>query len=83
MAKEVGQYGIRVNAVCPGVIDTYRIDDMGRGAAWDDMIQRIIPLRRAGTGDDIAAITLFLCSDQGSWITGQSWNVDGGTMTAH
>jgi NAD(P)-dependent dehydrogenase (short-subunit alcohol dehydrogenase family) len=83
MAKEVGQYGIRVNAICPGVVDTYRIDDMGRGEAWQNLIQTFIPLRRPGTGDDIAAITVFLCSDQGSWITGQSWNVDGGSMTAH
>jgi len=83
MAKEVGQYGIRVNAICPGVVDTYRIDDMGRGDAWDNLVQNFIPLRRPGTGDDIAAITLFLCSDQGSWISGQSWNVDGGSMTAH
>jgi 3-oxoacyl-[acyl-carrier protein] reductase len=83
MAKEVGQYGIRVNAVCPGVVDTYRIDDMGRGAQWEALVQNFIPLRRPGTGDDIAAITLFLCSDQGSWISGQAWNVDGGSFTSH
>jgi 3-oxoacyl-[acyl-carrier protein] reductase len=83
MAKEVGQYGIRVNAICPGVIDTYRIDDIGRGAEWDQLVQNFIPLRRPGTGDDIAAITLFLCSDQGSWISGQAWNVDGGSFTSH
>jgi 3-oxoacyl-[acyl-carrier protein] reductase len=72
-----------VNAICPGVVDTYRIDDMGRGPAWEQLVQNFIPLRRPGTGDDIAAITLFLCSDQGSWISGQAWNVDGGSMTAH
>ncbi len=83
MAKEVGQYGVRVNAICPGVIDTYRIDDMGRGERWEQLVQGSIPLRRAGTGDDIAAITLFLCSDQGSWISGQAWNVDGGMFTSH
>jgi NAD(P)-dependent dehydrogenase (short-subunit alcohol dehydrogenase family) len=82
MAKEVGQYGIRVNAICPGVVDTYRIDDMGRGERWQALVESI-PLRRSGDGDDIAAITLFLCSDQGSWISGQAWNVDGGMFTSH
>jgi NAD(P)-dependent dehydrogenase (short-subunit alcohol dehydrogenase family) len=82
MAKEVGQYGIRVNAICPGVVDTYRIDDMGRGDRWQALVESI-PLRRSGDGDDIAAITLFLCSDQGSWISGQAWNVDGGMFTSH
>ena len=37
----------------------------------------------SGTGLDIAAAVLFLCSDQGSWVTGQSWNVDGGTLVEH
>ncbi|MFU8815626.1 MAG: SDR family NAD(P)-dependent oxidoreductase, partial [Pseudomonadales bacterium] len=83
MAQETGQYGIRVNAICPGIIDTYRMDDLGRTEAWQSMIDRLIPLRRAGTGDDIAAMVTFLCSDQGSWITGQSYNVDGGSVVQH
>jgi len=83
MAQETGQYGIRVNAICPGIIDTYRMDDLGRTESWQSMIDRLIPLRRAGSGDDIAAMVTFLCSDQGSWITGQSYNVDGGTVVQH
>jgi 3-oxoacyl-[acyl-carrier protein] reductase len=83
MAQETGQYGIRVNAICPGIIDTYRMDDLGRTESWQSMIDRRIPLRRAGSGDDIAAMVTFLCSDQGSWITGQSYNVDGGTVVQH
>jgi 3-oxoacyl-[acyl-carrier protein] reductase/meso-butanediol dehydrogenase/(S,S)-butanediol dehydrogenase/diacetyl reductase len=59
------------------------IDAIERGAAWQAMIRERIPLGRAGRGEDIAWITVFLCSDQGAWITGQSWNVDGGTVTAH
>jgi 3-oxoacyl-[acyl-carrier protein] reductase len=43
----------------------------------------LIPLGRAGTGADIAAMTVFLCSDQGSWITGQAYNVDGGQVVEH
>ena len=42
-----------------------------------------IPLGRAGTGDDIAHAVVYLCSDQGAWVTGQSWNVDGGTVVQH
>jgi 3-oxoacyl-[acyl-carrier protein] reductase len=80
MAQELGPDGIRVNAVCPGIIDTFRMDDVGRGEAWDSMIERMVPLRRAGSGDDIAWMVAFLCSDQGSWITGQLYTVDGGTL---
>jgi 3-oxoacyl-[acyl-carrier protein] reductase len=80
MSQEVGPNGIRVNAVCPGIIDTYRMDDVPRGAAWDGMIAKQVPLGRAGTGDDIAWMVAYLCSDQGSWITGQFYTVDGGTL---
>jgi 3-oxoacyl-[acyl-carrier protein] reductase len=80
MAMELGRYGIRVNAILPGIIDTSRMDDIPRGEPWEAMV-RNVPLQRAGTGDDIAWTTLFLCSDQGSWVTGQAWNVDGGQVT--
>lgn len=83
MAREVGPYGIRVNAICPGLIDTSRMDDMGRGEIWERFLRHEIPLGRAGTGEDIAYATLYLCSDQGAWVTGQSWNVDGGTVVQH
>jgi len=79
MAREVGRYGIRVNAVCPGLIDTHRMDDLSRSDAWRSAVGAI-PLGRAGTGDDIAHTVTFLCSDEASWITGQTWNVDGGTV---
>jgi 3-oxoacyl-[acyl-carrier protein] reductase len=81
MAQELGADRVRVNVICPGLIDTYRMDDIPRGEAWDEMVQRIVPLGRAGTGDDIAWMVLYLCSDQGSWITGQLYTVDGGTLT--
>lgn len=79
MAAEVGKYGIRVNAICPGIIDTFRMDDLGRGDGWNELIASQIPLGRAGTGEDIAHQVVYLCSDQGEWITGQSYTVDGGT----
>ncbi len=80
MATELGRYGVRVNVICPGLVDTYRMDTVPRGTAWDELVARI-PLGRAGTGDDVAAMVVFLCSDQGSWITGQLYSVDGGTVT--
>jgi NAD(P)-dependent dehydrogenase (short-subunit alcohol dehydrogenase family) len=81
MAQELGPSQVRVNVICPGLIDTYRMDDVPRGEAWDNLIKNIVPLRRAGKGEDIAWMVLYLCSDQGSWITGQLYSVDGGTVT--
>jgi len=80
MASELGGDGIRVNAICPGIIDTYRLDDIPRGEAFDNLVARSIPLGRAGAGEDIAWMAVYLCSDQGSWITGQLYTVDGGTL---
>ena len=47
------------------------------------MIRRNVPLARAGTGVDIANMVIFLASEPGAWITGQSYNVDGGQVVVH
>lgn len=78
LSGELGQYGIRVNGVCPGLIDTSRLDDMRQSEIWDQLIKSFIPLGRAGTGEDIAYMVAFLCSDQSAWISGQNIFVDGG-----
>ncbi|MFV0257929.1 MAG: SDR family NAD(P)-dependent oxidoreductase [Acidimicrobiales bacterium] len=86
MSREMARHQVRVNAICPGIIDTSRMDDSDapeRGERWQAMLEDRVPLGRAGRGEDIAWMTVFLCSDQGAWITGQSYNVDGGTVTAH
>jgi 3-oxoacyl-[acyl-carrier protein] reductase len=80
MASELGGVGVRVNAICPGIVDTYRLDDIPRGQQWDDFVARV-PLGRASSGEDIAWMTVYLCSDQGSWITGQLYSVNGGGLT--
>jgi len=80
MSGELGSSGVRVNTVCPGIVDTFRMDDVPRGKPWEDLIARQVPLGRAGSGEDIAWMVVYLCSDQGSWITGQLYTVDGGTL---
>ncbi len=82
MAQEVGQFGIRVNSICPGLVDTVRIDDIRGTPAWDQATERIA-LRRMGSGEEIAWSVIYLCSEQGAWVTGQSINIDGGTAVQH
>jgi 3-oxoacyl-[acyl-carrier protein] reductase len=79
MAVDLGGFGIRVNAIGPGVTHTYRTD---RHAATDPASYQTtaerIPLRRWGTVVDIGAATAFLLSPESSYITGQIIHVDGG-----
>lgn len=82
MAGALGPQGIRVNAVCPGYIDTPMIE---MGLAIDEVREAFVTssaLRRLGTPDDIAGVVRFLLSAEAAFITGQSIVVDGG-VTAH
>jgi 3-oxoacyl-[acyl-carrier protein] reductase len=80
MALELAPHQIRVNAVCPGIIDTFRMDDLGRGEKWKAFVKSMIPLGYPGDGTECAEIVLFLVTEHGKWITGQAINVDGGTV---
>jgi 3-oxoacyl-[acyl-carrier protein] reductase len=80
MASELGPAQVRVNAICPGIIDTFRMDDVGRGDRWQEMIADNVPLQRAGRSEEIGWIVVYLCSEQGSWISGQLYTVDGGML---
>jgi 3-oxoacyl-[acyl-carrier protein] reductase len=80
MAKELGRHGVRVNAICPGVIGTSRLDDWS-AEQWADYVRTQVPMQRVGDPTEIAAVAVFLASDQASFVTGQSWNVDGGQLT--
>lgn len=72
-ARELGSLGISANVVNPGPIDTGWMDDETR-----ETLTSYHPLGRAGTPQDIAAITAFLISDEGRWISGQLLHTDGG-----
>jgi NAD(P)-dependent dehydrogenase (short-subunit alcohol dehydrogenase family) len=80
MAHELGPSHVRVNTICPGFVDTDRTRVIPRGAPWDKVIAEKVPLGRAGEGTDIAWMVVYLCSDQGAWITGQISSVDGGQL---
>ena len=79
MSGEVGPHGIRVNAICPGIVMTSRLDDTSQ-EQWKQIINAHVPLKRAGAPEEIGAMVVYLCSDQGAWITGQLYSVDGGQL---
>lgn len=76
LAKEVVRFGVRVNAIAPGFIET----DMT--ASIDEAVRKKlyaqIPMGRAGSARDVAKMALYLASDDTAYVTGQVWNMDGG-----
>jgi NAD(P)-dependent dehydrogenase (short-subunit alcohol dehydrogenase family) len=80
-ALEYAAKGIRVNAICPGMIRTPMSDQMeanGQGELLKQMLEQNVPMKREGRPEEIATTVLFLCSSAASYITGQSISVDGG-----
>jgi 3-oxoacyl-[acyl-carrier protein] reductase len=75
-AKEVARWGICVNAVAPGFIETAMTDAMTDLAK--DALKKSIPIRRIGKAEDVAAMVSFLCSEGAGYVTGQVFVVDGG-----
>jgi 3-oxoacyl-[acyl-carrier protein] reductase len=79
VAKEVAQYNITVNAVCPGLIDT----DMVRNTIDPDRQQAYansFPISRLGKPEEVADLVAFLCSDKAAYITGASLDINGGDL---
>ena len=90
LAKELATSGITVNAFCPGIIETdmWKYNDK----AWGDLLGddeegelikewvEGLPMKRAGSPDDVAGLVLFLASEDAAYITGQTINVDGGLI---
>lgn len=85
-AAEVGAHGVRVNAVCPGVIETRMTYSLAASFnpaapedAWASMADRV-PLGRFGSAEEIARVVRVLLSDDASYVNGAAWIVDGGTV---
>lgn len=76
LARETAGRGVRVNAIAPGFITSDMTGAMGEEAR--EKMMAVIPLKRAGTPEDVAEAALFLASDAASYITGQVLSVDGG-----
>ena len=82
MAKELGPYGINVNCVCPGSVDTSRMDDVVHSERWEQMAAST-PIGRNGTAEEVGEFMVYLCTEAASWIHGQSININGGTIVEH
>ena len=83
MAQEFGRLGIRVNSVGPGTVMTEGTAGHYGDAAAQAAIAGCLPISRMGQPDDIANAVSFFCSEEASWITGQTLFVDGGYTAAH
>ena len=81
-ALDYAKFGIRINAVNPGIIDTAMIDRYieKTGGSENDgqQLTQVVPMNRMGKPEEIAATVMFLCSEAASYVTGQSLVVDGG-----
>ena len=80
VAMELGTTGIRVNAVCPGVVDTQMIAETSAALGFDApaTLAPKIPMKRLATADEMTGIVVFLASDDSSYCTGGMFTVDGG-----
>ena len=82
MARELARNKINVNVICPGPTPTPLLDDMKAEDAFAEKVlsgmDKIIPLKRMGTADDIAAAVVFFASEEANFITGQVLSVSGG-----
>jgi len=78
-ALDAAPYGIRVNAVCPGVVETaLGIPDLADGTRGRERFAARIPLRRVAEPHDVAAVVAFLASGEAQHVTGAEWLIDGG-----
>src|SRR5438094_62256 len=78
-AKELGKFGITVNAVCPGMIDT----ELTRENANEELLQRLAatyPVQRIGTAREVADLICFAASEAAGYITGASLDINGGDL---
>ncbi len=79
-ALELGEKGVRVNAIAPGLIQTALSEHYWKDEAQRDSVLRKQPIQRLGQPSDVAELALLLASERGSYITGQTFTVDGGFL---
>ena len=79
VARKFGKQGIRANGICPGVVLTEAVAQHLTQDYVDGMLNNL-PHRRLGKPDDIAGAVAFLASDDGEWVNGQLWHVNGGSL---
>jgi NAD(P)-dependent dehydrogenase (short-subunit alcohol dehydrogenase family) len=79
LAMEGAQFGVRANAVSPGLIKTQQTESFLSDPVWGGKMRNKIMLERVGEPEDVAAVALFLASDDAAWVTGINLPVDGGT----
>ena len=79
-ALDLAAHGIRVNAICPGWVDTPMVDAAIEGNEdLPRLMKTIIPMSRIAKVEEIADVVLFMTSPRSSYVTGVGWIVDGGT----
>ncbi len=79
LAAELGPHGVRVNAICPGLIKTDFAEALWNNPEAERRAKQEIPLRRLGEADDVKGVAVFLASQASSYITGQAITVCGGS----
>lgn len=80
LALELAPHEVNVNAICPGLIGTSRMDDVTAPGPVRDMVMRTTPLGREGWPEEVGELAAFLCGPGGDYITGQAINIDGGRV---
>jgi NAD(P)-dependent dehydrogenase (short-subunit alcohol dehydrogenase family) len=86
IAYQLAGTGIRINAICPGVIETGMTAPMytaARERGTEKKIGQLNPLGRGAHADEVARVALFLASEEASYVNGQAWAVDGGLSAGH
>jgi 3-oxoacyl-[acyl-carrier protein] reductase len=78
-ARELAPFGVTVNAVCPGIIETDMTADLPETRREKQL--EMIPMKRFGKSEEVAGVVRFLASEDAAWITGQTLSVDGGLYT--
>lgn len=86
IAYQLSGTGVRVNAICPGLIETGMtapVYQAARARGSENKIGQLNPTRRGGQADEIARVALFLGTDESSYVNGQAWAVCGGLSAGH